>query len=108
MPNAVESGAARGADHGPPSWIAGMGGRLRLQPAGPALVSGMPVKTSVVRSTVSAATPVRPIVAIIFIRRDLQALPKRKADKSRKDDQGEKRSYPIRHHLLQRGTIIPQ
>jgi hypothetical protein len=64
------------------------------------LVSGVPVKTPVVRSTVSAATPVRPIVAIILIGRDLQTLPERKADKSRKDYQGQKRSYPIWHSLL--------
>jgi hypothetical protein len=66
----------------------------------------VPIKAPVVRS-VSAAN-VRPIVRIVFIRRDLRTLPKRKADKSHKDDQGEKRSYPIWHGLLQRGTsIIP-
>jgi hypothetical protein len=64
------------------------------------------IKTAVVRSTISATTAARPIVAIVFIWRDLRALPKRKADKSREDDQGEKRSYPIWHGLLRRVTRI--
>ena len=73
---------------------------------GSGLVSGVPIKAPVVRSTVSATTPVRPIVAVIFIRRDLQPLSKRKADESHKDDKGEKRSYPTWHGLLQRGALI--
>jgi hypothetical protein len=73
------------------------------------LASGVAIKTTVVRSVSggrSAAAAVRPIVGIVFFRSDLRALPKRKADESHQDDKGDKRSYPVWHGPLQRGTLI--
>jgi hypothetical protein len=57
-----------------------------------------------ISSRLSAATA-RPIVGIIFIWRDLHALPKRKADKSDEDDEGEKWDNPIRHGQLHSGRL---
>jgi hypothetical protein len=83
-------------------------GRLgRAQACG--LASRVPVKTTVVRSVSgkrSAAPAGRPIVGIVLVRCDLRALPKRKADESHEDDKGDKRSYPVWHGPLQRGTLI--
>jgi hypothetical protein len=58
------------------------------------LASGVPIKATVVRSVSGrlSAPAARPMIGIIFVRRDLHALAKRKADKSHEDDKGEKRS----------------
>ena len=60
------------------------------------LISGMAVKP-VVRTIGFSAAARGEIIRIVPIRRDLHALTKCKANKSHKDDQCEKRPYPIWH-----------